>query len=407
MAAYALKKKRYSEYVPIIESLSASGATKPEDKIAWERLKYIWRMSVIGLTEAQKEKYREYSRRWKNENPDKARAYRGEYRKRPEIQERDAAYRAEYYSREDVKNREKERRQDEGEKKKSRERVAKWRDENRDRVREMDRLYYHSSNRREKRLARRHSMSPEEREKFLQGQRLRDNRGYRKSRERLGLTVGPWKKYSTEEERIEARRESMRAYKERNPERVKCAQRKSKAKHQARYNAYQRNRRKTNPQYLISRRIRNRIWSAMKGCKNGTRKPCFTIEAVGCTYLKFKEVLESRMPAGMTFDDLFNGRAHIDHIIPVSLFNMESEDELKLCFSYVNSRPMWSADNLSKSNTLLPISQIEQEMSALFGPESFIPYRQHLDLLSEKPPTISDNKLPFDILNSCATVGSQ
>jgi len=44
------------------------------------------------------------------------------------------------------------------------------------------------------------------------------------------------------------------------------------------------------------------------------------------------------------------GNWHIDHIIPISSFNLENVEEQKICFNYKNTQPLWAIDNLKKSN---------------------------------------------------------
>ena len=41
---------------------------------------------------------------------------------------------------------------------------------------------------------------------------------------------------------------------------------------------------------------------------------------------------------------------HIDHIKPVTSFNLSKLEEQKKCFHYSNLQPMWAEENLKKSN---------------------------------------------------------
>ncbi len=41
---------------------------------------------------------------------------------------------------------------------------------------------------------------------------------------------------------------------------------------------------------------------------------------------------------------------HLDHIKPVSKFNLSDPEELKKCCHYANIQPLLGKDNLSKSN---------------------------------------------------------
>ena len=43
----------------------------------------------------------------------------------------------------------------------------------------------------------------------------------------------------------------------------------------------------------------------------------------------------------------------LDHIKPVSSFNLNNEDELQECFNYKNLQPLWREDNRRKSNKII------------------------------------------------------
>ena len=47
----------------------------------------------------------------------------------------------------------------------------------------------------------------------------------------------------------------------------------------------------------------------------------------------------------MSFDNI-----HLDHIKPISAFNLEDPDELLKCCHYTNFQPLLMSDNLQKSN---------------------------------------------------------
>jgi hypothetical protein len=47
----------------------------------------------------------------------------------------------------------------------------------------------------------------------------------------------------------------------------------------------------------------------------------------------------------MTWDNI-----HIDHIKPVSVFNLDNEDEFLDCCHYTNLQPLLVKDNLKKNN---------------------------------------------------------
>ena len=71
---------------------------------------------------------------------------------------------------------------------------------------------------------------------------------------------------------------------------------------------------------------------------------------VGYTLEQLKYHLECRFEEGMTWDNY--GKWHIDHIRPISSFNITSVDcdDFVKCWSLDNLQPLWAKDNIMKSN---------------------------------------------------------
>ena len=73
------------------------------------------------------------------------------------------------------------------------------------------------------------------------------------------------------------------------------------------------------------------------------------MELVGCTIEELKIYLEKQFKEGMTWEN--RGIVwHIDHIKPISKFDLTNEEEQKKCFHYTNLQPLFAIDNLRKSN---------------------------------------------------------
>ena len=68
-----------------------------------------------------------------------------------------------------------------------------------------------------------------------------------------------------------------------------------------------------------------------------------TIEYLGCSPIFFKNYIQSKMTADMTFDDI-----HFDHIKPVSSFDLQNEEDILRCCHYSNFQPLLKKDNLMK-----------------------------------------------------------
>ena len=43
---------------------------------------------------------------------------------------------------------------------------------------------------------------------------------------------------------------------------------------------------------------------------------------------------------------------HIDHVIPLSAFNLDDQEQQRAAFHYTNLRPMWAIENKRKSDKI-------------------------------------------------------
>lgn len=74
---------------------------------------------------------------------------------------------------------------------------------------------------------------------------------------------------------------------------------------------------------------------------------------IGCSWVEFRNHIESQWLAWMAWDNLGQpqkGNWQIDHIIPCSWFDHENEEHLRLCWHYLNLRPLCAVENLIRSN---------------------------------------------------------
>lgn len=55
---------------------------------------------------------------------------------------------------------------------------------------------------------------------------------------------------------------------------------------------------------------------------------------------------------------------HIDHVIPVSRFNLQTEDNVITCFNWKNLSPLLAKENLTKSNNIV-LTQIQEHIEKL------------------------------------------
>lgn len=101
---------------------------------------------------------------------------------------------------------------------------------------------------------------------------------------------------------------------------------------------------KNNLQWKLKKRLRTRLTSAIRrGQKTGS-----AIKDLGCTIPELIAYLESKFQPGMAWDNY--GQWHIDHIIPLSRFNLNTRKELLNACHYTNLQPLWAIENISKGN---------------------------------------------------------
>jgi len=129
----------------------------------------------------------------------------------------------------------------------------------------------------------------------------------------------------------------VRAYRKKNPDKVREAK-----------NTWRRNKKLTDPTYKLTQNLRRRALGAL----NGKYKHATTKKLLGCSYEEVREHLENQFVDGMTWDNYGINGWTVDHIIPVSSFDLTKEEEQKKCFHYTNLQPLWAEDNISKSNKL-------------------------------------------------------
>ena len=121
---------------------------------------------------------------------------------------------------------------------------------------------------------------------------------------------------------------------------------KNKEKHRAYTNNYCKERCKKDVNFKIIKVLRSRLSKAIKNHqKNGS-----AVNDLGCSIIEFKNYLESKFSPGMSWDNYGLYGWHIDHIKPLSAFNLSDRKQILEACHYTNLQPLWAKDNLSKSD---------------------------------------------------------
>lgn len=110
---------------------------------------------------------------------------------------------------------------------------------------------------------------------------------------------------------------------------------------------YQKARREVDPTFRLLQNMRTYVCGQLRSSL--VRKNNKTIELVGCSMTDFAQHIESLWDPGMSWETWKRDGWHIDHIRPVSSFDLTFIVQQQLAFSWANSRPLWGSDNLEKS----------------------------------------------------------
>ncbi len=165
-------------------------------------------------------------------------------------------------------------------------------------------------------------------------------------------------------------KEKNKKYREKNKEKIKIKNKEYNQKNKIKINEYQkqwrkenrekwnvirnkceRKRRKTDPQFRLRCIFSSAISTALKERK--TSKKGYSWEKIlGYTTQDLMEHLESQFTEGMNWENY--GKWHVDHIKPQSSFSFSSyeDNEFQECWALSNLQPLWSQDNLIKSNKI-------------------------------------------------------
>lgn len=128
----------------------------------------------------------------------------------------------------------------------------------------------------------------------------------------------------------------------------------NKEKTRERRKAYQSFRLKNDLNYRIKRLHHNLVWSAFRSQK--AAKSGRLIALLGCSIVKFREHLEALWEPWMNWGNY--GRYsekgprtwQIDHIVPISHFDLRDIDQAKKAFNYKNCRPLCSKQNIIEND---------------------------------------------------------
>ena len=109
---------------------------------------------------------------------------------------------------------------------------------------------------------------------------------------------------------------------------------------------YMKKRRAADPVFRMVRNLRYRTYHALK--RQSASKTSGAFDLVGMSGAEHMEYLAARFTEGMTRENY--GLWHVDHIRPLSSFDLTDPEQQKQAFHFSNTQPLWGPDNLKKSD---------------------------------------------------------
>lgn len=189
----------------------------------------------------------------------------------------------------------------------------------------------------------------------------------KRHRERYAESKPHIKYYETHKEKLKAKRdacrdllnEKSRLYCEKHPDKKRETVQKSRIKHRDRHLAYSREYKKKrlakDPLFLIKTNLRSLILSAFKRfSSHGKLK---TNKEYGINFEEIFRRIGNRPGTGREF--------HLDHIIPLAMFNLDNEDHVRMANSPQNLRWISKEENLRKGSTIPEIAYSDKELHAI------------------------------------------
>src|SRR5688572_3820429 len=118
-------------------------------------------------------------------------------------------------------------------------------------------------------------------------------------------------------------------------------------------------RRQYDPEFKLLGNLRSRLGQVLKG----ESKSQTTRQLIGIDFEMFIKWIEYQLEEGMTLQN-YGSVWHLDHVIPISSFNLLEEEELFKAMNWKNIRPLPPVKNNQKSNKINPWLYLMQEVKA-------------------------------------------
>lgn len=146
-------------------------------------------------------------------------------------------------------------------------------------------------------------------------------------------------------------KENKKEYYEANKEHIKDNVTKWMKNNKDKVKIY-RNKYKAKTPLTFNERIKHNLRTRINGVLNGKLKGGSAVSDLGCSIEELKKHLELQFVDGMNWNNYGRDGWHIDHILPLSSFDLQDPEQLAKACHYSNLQPLWARDNISKSDKI-------------------------------------------------------
>ena len=171
---------------------------------------------------------------------------------------------------------------------------------------------------------------------------------YRLSPEYRDAERARYERLKQDPEWVAKNKQAAREWRVKNPERFKELQRRWRDRNPGWVNEYIKRRYAADPEFALAYKLRARVYQAIKA--SGASKSGRTEELVGCSIEFLRQHIERQFKGKMSWDN--PSSFHIDHIVPVSSFDLTNVQQQRVAFNWQNMRPLSPKKNLSKGAKL-------------------------------------------------------
>jgi len=153
----------------------------------------------------------------------------------------------------------------------------------------------------------------------------------------MGINAQQYYRKHREKEKAHSRQ-----YYKKHIEEVNARNRRWRKEHPDYDREYSRRRYQNDIQYRLASNLRTRLYHAIEN----EQKPGSAVRDLGCSIATLKTYLEVQFEPDMSWNNY--GEWHIDHIRPLSSFDLVDREQFLVACHYTNLQPLWAEDNLSK-----------------------------------------------------------